>query len=368
MSVEAQAGLAESEPASVTLDSILDKAIAGSDETGAPAAADPGDGSKEPIADKTGRLHGERGKFVAKTNSAAEASDKEPAQAAKAEVLTPAADPAAMQPVPPPARWTAEDQAKFASWPRDVQEAVADRYKAIEADYTRKTQEAAEIRRTAEPLLSAIKPFEGYLSQLAPVVGQQPHEMIRTLLATEYNLRTGAPEQKYTAFAQLANTYGIDLAALAGGQIPYIDPASQQQRQQMSALEQRLAQFEQFAEQQQNQQAALHIDTFSAAKDEAGRPRYPHFERVRGIMGQLMANGQANTIEDAYQKATAPIQEAIAEELRARQQQADTQRKEALAKAEKAAPVRSSGSQPGGSAKGKDLDSILSDAMSKSGM
>jgi hypothetical protein len=61
-----------------------------------------------------------------------------------------------MQPtIEPPARWTPDKKASFATWPRDVQEAVAARNGELEADYTRKTHEASDLRRTAEPYLNA---------------------------------------------------------------------------------------------------------------------------------------------------------------------------------------------------------------------
>jgi hypothetical protein len=349
-------GLASGEPAEVTLDSIIDGAI----DKAEAGSADP---PAESAAETAQRARDEKGRFAPK-DSAAEAS-KEPAQAATAEVQPPAVDPANVQPIEPPARWTAEEKAKFAAWPRDVQEAVAERNKAIEADYTRKTQEAAEIRRTAEPLLNAIKPFENYLSQLGPVTGQQPPQLIAGLLGMEYRLRTGSLQEKVTALASIAGQYGIDLAALARGEIREPDPAISNMRQELSDLRQWRQQFEQQTQLQQAEQTSLHIESFTNAKDEAGRPRYPHFERVRGVMAQALMNGEARTLEEAYLKAVEPIQAAIAEELKVRQTQADTQRKEALAKAEKAAPVRSSGSQPGGSAKGKGLDSILDDAMTR---
>ena len=355
MSIDENAGLGN-EPAGedTSLDSIISNAI----EAQETPATD-----SEPKSD--GRARDEKGRFAPK-EPAAEASAKEPADAVTTEAQ-PAADPA-QQPVEPPARWTAEEKAKFASWPRDVQLAVVERNKAIEADYTRKTQEAAELRKNAELWLNAVEPFKDYLSQVAPSLGLHPQDLVGRVLQAEYILRTGDPQQKFTAFQQLAHEYGVDLAALAGGQFVQPDPTITNMRQELADLRQWRTQFEQYTEQQQTQQATSQIDAFAAAKDESGRPRYPHFERVRGIMGQMMAQGEAATLEEAYQKAVAPINEAIAEELRTRQQQADTHRKEAVAKAERAAPVRSSGSQPNGMAKGTDLDSILNDAMARAGM
>lgn len=356
-----ETGLVADEPASPpTLDSIIDKAYADSE---ARETAQPEDDTRTPSE----RAHDDKGRFAPK-DSTTEASPKENAEAAPAEATQAKVEPAPAQPIDPPARWTEVDKAKFASWPRDVQEAVAERYKAIEADYTRKTQEAADIRRSAEPLLQSIEPFRQYLTSLGPVIGRAPHELIRDLLGVEYKLRTGSPQEKYQALAQISQSYGIDLAALARGEVVQPNPELQQLRQELAAVNQWRTQFEQNIQQQQTEQAVLQIDAFAAAKDDAGRPRYPHFTRVRGVMQHALMNGEANTLEEAYQKATEPINAAIAEELSRRNIQADTQRKDAVSKAEKAAPVRSSGSQPGGSAKGKDLDSILSDAMAKAGM
>jgi hypothetical protein len=356
MPIDENAGLGN-EPAGDDnpLDTIINQAIEAQDTEPATEGETKSDG----------RSRDERGRFAPKEPAAA--ASREPTNAANTEAQQQPVDPAS-QPVEPPARWTADEKAKFASWPRDVQLAVTERYRAIEADYTRKTQEAAEIRKNAEPWLSAVEPFKEYLAQVAPSLGLHPQDLVGRVLQAEYILRTGDPQQKFTAFQQLAHEYGVNLAALAGGQYVEPDPTITNLRQELATLQQWRNQFEYQTQQQQTEQAVSQIDAFAAAKDEAGRPRYPHFERVRGVMGQLMAQGEANNLEDAYQKATAPIQEAIAEELRFRQSNADAQRKEAVAKADKAAPVRSSGSQPNGAARGKDLDSILNDAISRAGM
>src|SRR5262245_60834070 len=55
---------------------------------------------------------------------ASEASASEPARAALSGDPSPAAEIASlMQPFEPPARWTSDKKASFATWPRDVQEA-----------------------------------------------------------------------------------------------------------------------------------------------------------------------------------------------------------------------------------------------------
>jgi hypothetical protein len=356
LSDEANVGLSN-EPADTTLDSILDSAI-----ENAAKASDP-----EVVDDKTeasDRARDEKGRFAPK-DSAAKASEPEQAETATTADIKTEAQPAQVQPVEPPHTWSADEKAKFASWPRDVQEHVVARYKAMEADYTRKTQETAEFRRSAEPLLNAIKPFDQYLSQVGPSLGRSKEQLITDLLATEYRLRTGSAQEKYAALAQITQTYGIDLAALAGGQVPQPDPAYQQLASKLQAFEEREAQREAQVHQQQAQQALSYLESLKVASDEHGKPKYPLFEQVRYPVAKMLENGEATTYDEAYQKAAAPINALIATELENRAKQADTQRKEAVAKAEKAAPVRSSGSQPGGSAKSKDLDSILETNISR---
>lgn len=330
------------EPAATDLDSIITHAL-----------AERGDGD---AADAAGAES-----FTAAT--ASEASAPEPAQAAPSDDPSLAAEIASlMQPLEPPARWTPDKKASFATWPRGVQETVVARNSELEADYTRKTQEAAELRRTAEPYLNAIKPYEAYLNELAPIIGQTPDTMIASLLGVEYQLRTGDPLEKAQALRDIAASYGIDLAALSRGELPAApDPHYQQLRQSFGTLEQRLAQTEQMIEAERQRQTAQEIEAFINARDAFGRPRHPHFARVRGVMSQLLHDDPALTLEAAYQKAIEPLQQAIAEELHVRQQMADRQRQQAVEKARRVAPVKSSGSSPNGSAKAKDLDALLWD-------
>jgi hypothetical protein len=330
------------EPAATDLDSIITHALA---ERGDGDAATAAGAESFPAAMASG------------------ASAPEPARAASSDEPSSVAEPASqMQPLDPPARWTPDKKASFATWPRDVQEAVVARNSELEADYTRKTQEAAELRRTAEPYLNAIKPFEAYLNELGPIIGQTPDTMIAGLLGAEYQLRTGDPEQKAQALRDIAASYGIDLAALSRGELPAEpDPHYQQLRQSFGTLEQRLAQTERMIEAERQRQTAQEIEAFVNARDTLGRPRHPLFPRVRGVMSQLFRDDPALTLEQAYQKAIEPLQQAVAEELRVHQELADRRRQQAVEKARKVAPVKSSGSSPNGSAKAKDLDALLWD-------
>lgn len=350
-------------PEAVNLDTILDSAIEQhTPKDDAPAADVAAEAS--PRADATGRLHGQDGKFVAKTDSAAEAAP----EGIAAETAKPAEPAQPVEPAPPtldpPARWTADDKAKFTQWPRDIQEMVLARAKEEQADFTRKTQEAAELRKASEPLLNAVKPYQEYLSRIAPAVGQTPDQMVASLLGVEYQLRTGDPYQKAQALHQIAQSYGIDLAAMSRGELPAApDPAFTQLRQSFGTIEQRLAHIESEREAERTRQTAQSIEDFRKAADTTGRPLHPYFDRVRGVMGQILTDDPSLTLKAAYDKAIEPIQQAIADGLKSQQETAERERLAAVEKAKKAAPVRSSGSQPNGVAKGKGLDEILSAAI-----
>lgn len=352
MSDESIVDLPETEQAT-GLDAILDKALS------APETTDTETPAEQRARDEAGRFAKKELTEAAPSEGASKAKDAEP---------QPVADPAIQQQIAPHDRWDEARKSKFSTLPAEAKQFALDVQREHEANFTRKSQEYAEFKRTADPLVEAVKPFQQYLEQIAPRTGQTPTGMISSVLAAEYHLRTGNPQQRYQAFAQLASQYDVDLGALSRGEIAQPDPLIQQLRQQVADLSQWRSQYQQQSEQEQSRQLSLHIDTFANAKDEAGRPRYPHFERVRGIMGQMMANGQASTLEDAYNEATKPIQAAVAEELSNRQKLSEESNKAAIEKAKKAAPVRSSGSAPNGSVKGKGLDAHLEAAMAAAGI
>lgn len=315
------------------------------------------------------RTRDERGRFAAAQKEKEAEASNEPAPAAVTDPNAPpvAVEPALVQPIEAPARWTEADKAKFAAWPRETQEAVLERHKAMEADYTRKSQDIAEFRKSAEPLVQAVQPYQQYLDQLAPTLGMSPPQMVNAMLGFDYRARSGTPEQKVAALAELASSYGIDLAAMSRGEGAQPNPLIDNLRQTVSQLTQRVTQFETQHEQQTVQQISNEITAFENAKNADGSPKYPHYQRVRGIMGNLIGQDGGLSLEQAYESATAPIREAVEAELGKRQKSADEMNSEAVAKARRATPVRTSGTQPNGSAKAQTLDSILDDNLTAAG-
>lgn len=351
------------------LDNIIASALENYTEPGTPEAA-PAEAAPETDEAKAQRERDERGRFVAKQKDSAEAESIAQATAeAKAPSAEATADP--VKPIDAPAHFNAEQKAEFAKLAPEAQKYVVSVEKAREAEYTRRSQEHAEFRRTAEPLVQAVQPFTDYLTQIAPQVGQTPAQMISSILAAEYRLRNGQPAERYQAFAQLAQSYGIDLAALTSGQIPvhhqptqqpYIDPRFLNEHE---SLKRDLAELKRERELEASNRQ---IEAFASEKDEQGHPKYPYFEKVRHVMASIIQSGQATDLADAYTKATEPLRELIDKELAAKKAAVEAEQKAALEKARKAAPVKtSSGAIPKGATQAKGLDAHISAAMERAG-
>ena len=70
-----------------------------------------------------------------------------------------AADDEEVQGIEAPAHWSNDFKDSFNALPTDAQEVFLQRYKDMEGDYTRKTQEVADIRRRASALDEVMVPF-----------------------------------------------------------------------------------------------------------------------------------------------------------------------------------------------------------------
>jgi hypothetical protein len=323
------------------------------------------------------RPRDERGRFASKTPAEAEPSLEEPAKAeAETAEATPAAEPA-QQPLDPHPRWSEADKARFATLPREAQEFLLAREKATEADYTRKTQEIAEQRKSIEPLANEATRW----NQLFSHIGTTPDQFMAESAAVATNLLSGSVEQRGNAIAYLVNRYqipaqvvvqamGIPLSSGADGQAS-VDPHIATLSQTISQLQSELYQMREQAQLTERQRAEAEFNALAHAKDETGNVKFPHFERVRQAMLQLAASGRANTWEEAYDQAihTEPdLRKEMVEAAVKREREAwEKQRQEAVEKAKKAQPVKTTNSMVGGSVKAKGLDAHIEAAMTKAG-
>ena len=99
-------------------------------------------------------------------------------------------------------------------------------------------------------------------------------------------------------FQKLAQDYGIPLGAVQQAQQGSIDPALMGLMEQFQQLRGQVQEVTGWRERQEQQRITQEI---AAIQNDA--ETYPHFEKVRGTMAQLLESGLAPDLKTAYAKA-----------------------------------------------------------------
>ena len=246
-----------------------------------------------------------------------------------------------LEPMAAPNHWPKDFAAKFEALEAPAQHMFMERYKDLEGDYTRKTQEIAKYKKRNEAFDEIMAPFKGDFER----AGMDEVGAVRQLLAAHDYLR----KDPQNAIAWLANQYGVDMAAIGN------DPAAEDEfaDPQVKQLQQQVAQLTGFIQNQQTQQQSQVqqstqslIDQFAAETDANGNPKHPHFDRVRGVMGSLISSENAKDLATAYEMAVYADPELRQEQVKAMAaaQSQDNVKTEAVKKAKKAARSKVRGS------------------------
>tara|TARA_R100001369_G_scaffold29463_2_gene53116 strand:- start:1296 stop:2426 length:1131 start_codon:yes stop_codon:yes gene_type:complete len=255
-----------------------------------------------------------------------------------------------------PKNWTEDVKKVFETLPTESQEFMIKRDKEMTSDYTKKTQELAQQRKSIEALDAVLQPAR----QSIQATGIGEAEYISRLLNADHALRTDPKN----ALRQLAQGYGINLSSMNEESESWNDPDPQyaqlmQQNQQIMA---ELNQFKQQNIQTTVTQTEQTVEQFSQKTGADGKLAHPHFDKVRVKMGNLIDAGEAKGIDDAYVKAVRLDDDLYAEAIKTSQlsvkKQEDSKRKAAVDKARKVKPSGSA-NPPKGSIKTTDLDSLL---------
>jgi hypothetical protein len=229
--------------------------------------------------------------------------------------------------------WPAEFKDDFASMEPEAQHFMMRRYKEMEADYTKKTQGVAALRKRSEALDEILAPHRDKFAR----AGMDDVAAVRQLMAANEFLQ----KDPQNAIAWLANQYGVNVGAIGddpAAEDEYADP-------QVKALQQQVNQLTGFIQNQQTQQqqsvqqsTQSLIDQFAAETDANGNPAYPHFEKVRSVMGTFISNGNAPDLKSAYEMAVYADPELRKAEMDnyALKKSQDTVKTDAVKKAKKA--------------------------------
>ena len=268
---------------------VAPAAIPAPKDEAAPAADAPPKEAEQPRRDD--------GRFDKKPKGAPPAT---PA-AAQAKPSAPASQPAAAAPpmaTQRPSSWKKELEPHWATLPAEVQAEILRR----EGDFAKGVSTYKQEWDRARPLLDALAPFMPDLERHRIA----PDQFITNLATAHRTLALGSPEQKLAMFSQLAEQYQIPLAQMfergADGQIYLRNVQAAPQQAAAPAVTPQA--IEQIVQQKLVEQStAAEVKQFQEAKDDAGNPRYPHFETVKDTMAGLLHAGLADDLASAYQYA-----------------------------------------------------------------
>ena len=234
-------------------------------------------------------------------------------------------------------------------------------------------QREEQMRAGVEPLLSKAQFADAMQEAIEPYLptiqgmGLTPEKAVSALMQADYTLRTAPPQQKMQLFAQLAQSYGINLGAMGANPqaAPQnsVDPLVWQLQNELNNVRGEVMGWKQQQEMQQNQQLLTEINQFSLKAD--------HFEEARPTMIQLLQSGMAETLEDAYEKAIRLNPDLFDQVSKAQQaEQAAKQAKEynRAAKAARAAAVSVRSATPGANTapKAANRRALLEEAFAES--
>lgn len=213
-----------------------------------------------------------------------------------------------------------------------ARQALADR----QAETAKLAEQHGALRAGLDKIAEALSPVRDMMAAGT----LRPEQYIKDLVQWERSLATD-PAGTIVALARQA---GVDLASLAAGV-----PPQEQQQQQISA---RLQMIERRIQEEEQQRVHSTIAAFAKGK--------PHFETVRRVMGALLTTGQAESLQDAYDRAVWASPEAREAILQERQAEEMARRAQASATAKNAAAVNVRGGIPPSAGNGS-LDDALRD-------
>lgn len=201
-----------------------------------------------------------------------------------------------------PAHWDAAAREMFAKQPPEVKKWLLDRHKAMEADYTKKTQDLSGTRKFTEELDEIFKPYEEEMR----FSGVTRAQAIRELVGMHARLKANPVE----GLKYLAEVSGVDIKTLAS--TPSADPAAEsplvkELRKQVETLTGNLKQVTGAQNDQQLNAHLTQVQQFAEEKDAQGNKLRPYFDEVTKDVAALIraarANGETLTLQDAYDRA-----------------------------------------------------------------
>ena len=194
-----------------------------------------------------------------------------------------------------PEDWPVAAKEMYQNLPPEAQSFLSQRHKEMQADYTRKSQELADMRKQNESLSSTVEQWKPYM-QARQI---DPGRALDTAIRMEQTLANGSGQEKRDLLIYLAQTYNI--TATDGAQPPQnapqqgapqappqVDPRAYIQQ----AVHQAVAPLEQHLTQQKLQTISQTLEHIRSEKDANGNLLRPYWNDVEQEMMNL-ANSKA---------------------------------------------------------------------------
>jgi hypothetical protein len=243
-----------------------------------------------------GRARDESGRFATKAAPADDAgaaaapaqATPQPTGAGAAAAPADQQQAAAPAEIPAPHTWTAEAKAKWNDVPPEVRRYIAEREDQMHRAISRNDEErnlGRAMSQTLQPHMETMR-----------AIGVAPDQAVAGLLNVDAVLRRGSPEQKLEMVHEIMRSYQIPLEHVMQHQPMPQDPRLGALQQELQALRSQVTQGT------QQQQEALETRA-AQAEIEAFKVNAPHLEAVRDHMSQLLTNGLASGLQDAYDQA-----------------------------------------------------------------
>lgn len=266
---------------------------------------------------------------------AVEAAEEKPVE----EVVEPAkeetpaeveAEPAAEKETPaeeiiaPLEQWPESEKEAFNKLPEEVKAGLLGVRKSLEKNYQDKHREFSDGTKELADYRALVSPFDAQLkaANISPLQGMAQLVSAQQMLQsnpgaalTQLIRQYGNNPQVIQSLRQFIgqDQSGQGQAADQGRQgetDEYVDPQVQLLRDQIAEQSQQIGQVNQFltnqaqqTQQTQTNSVQAEILAFQNATDDAGASLYPHFEKVKPMMGALIQTGQASDMKAAYDMA-----------------------------------------------------------------
>lgn len=302
-----------------------------SDDTGTPAD----DGSAGADTDDTKTDDTDTDDTTTEETKPDEAATDETETEAAAEAEGADTEPAAVE---LPEHFSEEDRKVFDGLDATQQKWLLGRHTSMEADYTRKTQELSEFRKTYEPVEAALAGHK----QLMVLNGLTPGQLVARWAQAEANLQ----QRPLEAIRWLAGAYNVSLedALAAPEDQDLVDPEIQALRKDVANLRSSLDQRSSADTELMVQNQATMIKQFQDARNQTtGDLLHPHAKndavltKMVQLAGADRAVGKTPDLEDLYTTAVQLVPSVAAQVQAAATRETDAaNRKEAAKKAARA--------------------------------